>query len=307
MSDRLDAMSLFLTVVDTGSLSAASKQRDLPLTTVSRKISDLEAHLGARLFQRAGRGLAVTEAGLSYASACRRILEDVAEAEQTVSGEFAEPKGTLTITAPIVFGRLHILPVVTEFLKIHDKIDIRLLQSDRLADLVEEHIDIALRIGRLPDSSLLSRKVGAVGYAACASPVYLEARGNPSHPDELADHTCISFESIMSASNWQFRSGNEQVRAEVHSRLLVNTAEAAIAAAIDGLGITRVLSYQIAEAVSKGALVPVLAEFEDEPWPVSLVYTSRAAMPKKVRAFLDYAAPRIKERLSKHLPAARWA
>lgn len=297
MPDRLDAMSVLLSAVDAGSLSAASRQLRLPLATVSRKVSELETHLGTRLFQRSGRGLILTETGHAYVAACRRILEDVAEAERAASGEFSTPKGNLTITAPIVFGRLHVLPVIGEFLKVHPLIDVKLTQSDRIADLPEEHIDIALRIGKLPDSGLVARHIGSIRRVICASPVYLAERGTPLEPYDLQGHDCISFQSLMSATVWSFRSEKSEYSTPIHARLIVNTAEAAIDAAAADLGLARVLSYQVRDHVLQGKLVTVLDSSENDPWPVSLLYPSRGLMPLKVRAFLDFATPQLKKRL----------
>ncbi|NGO66645.1 LysR family transcriptional regulator [Rhizobium daejeonense] len=298
MSDRLEAMSMLLSVVDEGSLSAASRKLDIPLATISRRIGGLEEHLGTRLFQRAGRGLILTETGQEYVASCRRILEDVMEAERTAAGEYRTPKGSLTITAPVVFGRLHVLPVIVEFLKVFPEIDVRLIQSDRLLDIAEEHVDLAVRIGKLAESSLIFRNLGTIRRVVCASPDYLMARGVPRSLEDLADHDCISFESLMSSRSWAFRHGSTERNAPIHSRFVVDTAEAAIDAAMAGLGLARVLSYQVHDLVAKGSLMTVLDEDERDPWPVSIVYPSRGLIPKKVRAFLDFATPRLRSRLA---------
>lgn len=297
MSDRLEAMSFLLSVVDEGSLSAASRKLGIPLATVSRKISGLEDYLSARLFQRAGRGLILTETGQDYVASCRRILEDVTEAERVAAGEYRTPKGSLTITAPLVFGRLHVLPVTTEFLSAFPQIDVRLIQSDRLIDLVDEHVDVAVRIGKLAENSLVARNLGAIRRIVCASPGYLRSRGEPRSLGDLEGHDCISFSQLSSSRSWVFlREGKERM-ATIRSRLVVDTAEAAIDAASAGLGLTRVLSYQAQSALSKGMLVTVLDEEEQDPWPISIVYPSRGLIPKKVRAFLDFATPRLRTRL----------
>lgn len=297
MADRFKAMSVLLTVVDAGSLSAASRRLGMPLATVSRKISELEAHLRTRLFTRSSRKLSLTDAGQAYVTACRRILEAVSEAEQTVAGEFSAPRGNLVITAPFVFGRLHVLPIVTQFLKAYPEIDIRLVQLDRVVNLLEENVDLAVRIGVLPDSSLIVRRVGEVRRVLCASPGYLARHGVPERPEDLRAHDCVTAENLMSPSAWTFRSGRSERTVQVHSRLAVNTAESAIEAAIAGLGLTRVLFYQVAEAVASGRLVLALEAFEPDPWPVSLLYRSQGPVPQKVRTFLDFAAPRLKAAL----------
>ena len=293
--DRLEAMSILVTAVDAGSLSAAARRLGTPLATVSRKISDHEAHLGTRLLNRTSRKLTLTDAGRSYVEACRRILEDVTEAERTAAGEYRAPKGDLTITAPTVFGRLHVLPVVTAFLKSHADIDVRLVLADRIVNLAEDHIDLAVRIGPLSDSSLVAARVGAIRQVVCASPAYLAARGVPERPADLGAHDCITSGGLMAPDMWRFPAGRSTASVAVHSRLVVNSAEAAVEAAIAGLGVTRVLSYQAVDAVRMGTLAIVLQDFEPAPWPVSLVYpASGRLLPLKLRAFLDFASPRLK-------------
>ncbi|WP_036263790.1 LysR family transcriptional regulator [Methylocapsa aurea] len=295
--DRLESMSILLEAVEAGSLSAAARRLGMPLATVSRKVSELEAHLKTRLFTRSARRLALTDAGSSYAIACKRILEDVNEAERAASGEYSAPKGDLIITAPIVFGRLHVLPVAMDFLNAYSDISIRIVQTDRVIDLLDDHVDLAVRIGELPDSSLVAAKVGSIRLVTCASPAYFAKRGAPRGPDELSAHECVTFDRLMSPDAWTFRIGKSNAPFAIRSRLVVDTAEAAIDAAIAGIGITRVLSYQIANAVQVGALAMTLQEFEPAPWPVSLVYTRQRLLPLKLRAFLDFAAPRLKARL----------
>ncbi len=295
--DRLDAMTVLLHVVDEGNLSAAGRKLGVPLTTVSRKIADLEAHIGARLLLRSNRRVTLTEAGLAYVAACKRILGAVAEAEEAASGAFAAARGELTITAPLVFGRLHVLPVVTDFLTAYPDIDIRLMLADRLLHLQDDHVDLAFRIGALPDSSLKAIRLGAVRRVVCASPAYLAAHGTPAEPGDLARHHCVTFSGLGPVDRWVFHAEGAEKAVSVRSRLTVNTAEAAIDAAISGLGLTRVLSYQIAAARGSGLLATVLQSFEPAAVPVSLVFDVQGALPLKHRAFLDFAAPRLKERL----------
>jgi DNA-binding transcriptional LysR family regulator len=300
--DRFESMSVLVTAVEAGSLSAAARRLGTPLTTISRKVSELEAHLKTRLLNRTNRRLTLTDAGQSDVAACRRILEDVGEAERAASGEYSAPKGDLVITAPVIFGRLRVLPVVVEFLRAYPDIDIRIMLADRLVNLVEDHIDLAVRIGELPDSSLVAARIGSIRRVICGSPAYFAERGIPKRPDDLAAHSCITFEGLMSADAWTFTTGKSDMSIPIHSRLVVNTAEAAIDAAIAGIGITRVLSYQIANAVQSGVLVVALGEFEPAPSPVSLVYAGGRLLPLKLRAFLDFAASRLKARLMQGTP-----
>jgi DNA-binding transcriptional LysR family regulator len=207
------------------------------------------------------------------------------------------PKGELMITAPVVFGRLHVLPIVTEFLKAFPEIDIRMVLTDRVVNLLEDQVDLAVRIGSLPDSSLVATRVGSIRRVICASPAYFAEHGTPKSPDELRTHNCISYEWSASHGDWKFVIDRSTVSIAVHSRLTVNTAEASLDAAIAGLGITRGLSYQIADAVRAGTLAVALQEFQEPPWPVNFVYTGQRFLPLKLRAFLDLAVPRLRSEI----------
>lgn len=299
--NRLDAMSILVAVVDAGSLSGAARLLDMPLTTVSRKVAELEAHLNTRLLHRTTRQLSLSEAGISYVAACRRILEEIGEAERAATGEYASPKGELVVTAPELFGRLHVVPVVAEFLAHYPEIGISLVLTDRVVHLMDEHADAAIRIGQLPDSTLMATAVGAVRRVVCASPAYLAAHGVPARPQDLAAHACVTFEVLASMRAWVFGSGKSALSVPVRSRLTVNTAPAAIAAATLGVGLIRVLSYQVADAVRAKSLKIVLEKFESAPLPVSLVHTGQAPLPLKLRAFLDFVTPRLRERIARIL------
>ncbi|WP_428556439.1 LysR family transcriptional regulator [Pseudomonas edaphica] len=294
--NRLESMSVFVAVVEAGSLSAAARQLGMPLATVSRKVAELEAHLKSRLLHRTTRQLSLTDVGASYLAACRRILEEIGEAERAATGEYAVPKGELTVTAPIVFGRLHIVPVVAEFLAQYPEISVNLMLTDRVVHLMEEQCDVAVRIGDLPDSSLKALQVGTVRRVVCASPRYLQTHGEPTTPQALTDHSCITFEVLSSVGAWVFGAGKAQQAVPVHSRLSVNMAEAAITAATLGVGVIRVLSYQVADAVQKGDLQVVLQPYESAALPISLVHKGQAPLPLKVRAFLDFVTPRLRVR-----------
>jgi DNA-binding transcriptional LysR family regulator len=290
-------MSVFAAVAEAQGFSAASRRLGMPLATVSRKVSELEESLGVQLLARSTRRVSLTDTGRQYFEACRRILDDVAEAERAAAGEYRSPRGELIITTPIVFGRLHIVPVVTEFLKAYGEVDVQMMLVDRVVDLLDEHIDLALRIGELPDSSLIAVRIGSIGRVVCASPAYLAAHGVPTHPRDLAGHDAVTFAGLSSTREWSFRVDGATTRFPVRSRLTVTTAEAALDAALAGAGLTRVLSYQAASALRDGRLVLVLRDFEPEPNPVSLVYPSGRLVPLKLRAFLDFAVPRLKARL----------
>jgi DNA-binding transcriptional LysR family regulator len=293
--DRLELMEIVVAVVEAGSFSAAARKLDLPLTTVSRKVAALEEHLHTRLFTRAARRISLTDAGADYVLNCRRILQEVREMERAAGGEYATPKGDLWITAPLVFGRLHVLPVVNQFLGAYPQVDVRLSLSDGIVNMLEERVDLALRIGSLPDSSLVATRLGSIRQVICASPEYLKRRGVPKDPKDLALHDCVTFEGLTSAHTWNLEAARAKHSVEVHSRLVVSTAEAAIDAAIAGVGITRVLSYQVARAVAAGELKFVLQGYESDPRPVSFTYRGGSLLPLKLRAFLDYASPRLRE------------
>ncbi|HKS55763.1 MAG TPA: LysR family transcriptional regulator [Steroidobacteraceae bacterium] len=293
--DRLESMSVFVAVVAAGSFSAASRQLRMPLPTVSRKVAEIESHLKAKLLVRSTRRLVLTEAGQVYVEDCKRILDAVTEAERGASGEYNAPQGELTITAPIVFGRQHVTPVVTEFLRAYAHVDVRLLLADRTLNLVEDRVDLAVRIGTLPDSRLVASKIGQIRRVVCASPAYLKERGTPRVPHDLLKHDCVTFAGLTDAGSWSFR---DQQTERVHSRLATSTAEAAIDATLAGLGLTCTLSYQIANAVQQGRLAVVLRKFEPAPLPVSLLYVRESRITAKLRAFIDYAAPRLRARLT---------
>ncbi len=295
--DRLDAMRLFVAIGDAGSLSAAARALKVPLPTVSRKLALLEAHLGVRLVVRTTRKFALTDAGRGYLDSCRRLLAEIEDAERMAAGEYEAPKGRLYVTAPIVFGRLHVLPVALAFLKAYPEVDLRLSFADRIVDMIEDGIDVALRIAHLADSSLIAARVGAVRLVTCAGPAYLKARGAPRSPSELIQHHCIAFSNMSATDRWSYRIAGEDQAVPIRARLAVTTAESAIDAAIAGIGITRVLSYQAAAAIKAGKLKILLRPFEQPEIPVSMVHPQSRLTPPKVRAFLDFAAPRLRRRL----------
>jgi DNA-binding transcriptional LysR family regulator len=295
--DQLGAIKVFVAIADAGSLSAAGRRLGMPLTTVSRHLAALEEHLSVRLVTRTTRGLALTEPGRNYLESSRRILAELEAASLRIAGEQGEPQGELAITAPVVFGRLHVLPVATEFLKAFPRVTLRLLLLDRVVDLAEENLDVSVRIGALPDSSLMATRVGTIRQVTCASPAYLAARGVPSAPRELAEHDCISFGALSPAHRWVYPGGKAQQGVAVRPRLIVNTAEAAIDAAKAGLGITRVLSYQAARSVADRSLRLILEDFEPEPIPVSLLHREDRLPQAKVQSFIAYAAPRLRQAL----------
>ncbi|MGJ5175635.1 LysR family transcriptional regulator [Bradyrhizobium oligotrophicum] len=297
--DRFEAMRTLVAAVDGGSLSAASRALAVPLPTVSRWISDLEAHLGSRLLVRTSRKLVLTEAGEAFAAVARRLLDDLAEAERAASGEYREPRGELLVTAPIMFGKLHVAPLVHAFLAAYPPVSVRLILSDHVIDLVDAHVDVAVRIGRMPDSQLISRQVGHVRWILSASPDYLARRGEPADLEALRDHDCIAFEGLQTYRSWTFGSGAGERTVPIKPRFSVNTADAVVEAAAAGLGVARLMSYQVARAIADGRLVTILHQRDDRPTPVNLVHQPQPVQPLKRRAFLDFVAPRLSLALAK--------
>jgi len=294
--NRFESMSLFVSVVEASSFSGCSRKLGIPLPTVSRKITELELHLGVRLFNRTTRSLELTDVGRTYLTSCKRILEDLSETERATSGEYSTPKGDLVVTAPIVFGRVHMLPLLSEFLKAYPEINIRFYLADRVLHLLEEHVDLALRIGELPDSSLMGVQVGNVRKVTCASPAYLAARKAPKNPKELSTHECITNTTLDDTAHWDyFQNGKSKFPVSIRSRLSVTTAESCVDSAVAGVGITRVLSYQSQNAVSTGKLKLILEDYEPSPFPVHVVYSGGRALPLKLRSLRDFVVPRLKE------------
>jgi DNA-binding transcriptional LysR family regulator len=295
--DRLEAMSIVLAVAEAGSLSAAARRQKAPLATVSRKVSELEAQLRTKLFNRSSRALVPTDVGRSYIAASKRILADVAEAERAASGEYTTPRGDLSVSATVTLGRVYLQPVLTEFLAAFPEVDVQLSLQDRAVNLLEEHVDVALRIGALADSSLIAVRVGEIRRVVCASPAYLKSRGTPRSPDDLAAHDCISYPPLQSPGTWRFKRDQSEYVVPVRSRLIVSNLESACDAARAGIGITVAFSYHVAETIKSGELTPLLQDFEPPPQPVSFVYSPNRFMPVKLRAFLDFALPRLRPRL----------
>jgi DNA-binding transcriptional LysR family regulator len=295
--DRLEAMSMVLAVAEAGSLSAAARKQKTPLATVSRKVSELEAHLQTKLFNRSSRALVPTDVGRSYIAASKRILADVTEVERAASGEYTTPRGELNVSAPVALGRMHLQPVLAEFLATFPEVDVQLSLQDRAVNLLEEDVDVALRIGLLADSSLIAVRIGEIRRVVCASPAYLKSRKTPKSPDDLSAHDCISYAPIQSPTTWRFKRDQTDYLVPVRSRLVVSNLESACDAARAGIGITVAFSYHVAESIKSGELTPLLQDFQPPPLPVSFVYSPNRFMPVKLRAFLDFALPRLRRRL----------
>ncbi|HBS0560379.1 TPA: LysR family transcriptional regulator [Klebsiella pneumoniae] len=281
--DRLSAMALLVKVTELGSMSAAARALNMPLTTVSRHIGELESALGVRLLARTTRKLTLTDAGVDYVAAARRILEEVENAERQATGEYQEPKGELVISAPTMFGRQHVLPVISEFIARYPLIRVRLLLSDRNADLVSDHVDLAVRIGDLADSSMVATRLGTMRIVACAHPALLAKYGEPQRPRDLAALPIIRIESPMPYRGWRFRAAD---------------------AARLGVGVARLLHYQALDGLRHGELRLLLENVEPDSAPVHLLYTARDLAPLKLRKFIDFAAPALRQALLRIAGAA---
>ena len=288
--DRIEDIAVFVAVAEQASFSAAARRLNRSATAVTRAVADLEARLGVRLLNRTTRAVSLTDAGQRFLGGAKRVLGDLAEIEQAAAGQGVAPRGELAVTAPILFGRLHVLPVVTQFLQQFAEVSVRLMLLDRPVDLVEERLDAAIRIGALADSSAIATRLGALRRVVVASPAYLARRGTPMRPEDIAVHDVIVFGG---PGHWDF--GRRAVR--LSPRLTVSTAEAAIDATLAGLGLTRVLSYQAVDALARGDLVQLLEPEGREEIPVHLLYPGGAHPSPKLRAFIDLAVPQLRRRL----------
>jgi DNA-binding transcriptional LysR family regulator len=301
--DRLDAMQVLLAVVDSGSLSAGSRKLNAPLPSVSRKVADLERHLGTRLLIRTSRNIQLTDAGRDYVEAARHIVGQVRDAELRASGEYDVPRGELRITVTTAFGHSIVLPIAYEFLREHPEITLNVHSTNRFVDLIEERIDIGVRFGDLADSALFAVKVGTVRAVTCASPEYLERRGCPKSPEDLAEHDVVQFGNL--SPMWWVGPGWTLAFPESHLlregqpllRVYADDATSACNAAVQGLGITRLPNFMIDEHLGSGALVEILKDHAAEPVAVHLVYVKQGLLPLKVRAFIDWMTPRLRQAL----------
>jgi DNA-binding transcriptional LysR family regulator len=292
--DRWHAMKTFVKVAETGSFADAGRQLHMSPPAVTRAVSALEALIGTRLLSRTTRTVKLTEAGCRYYEDCRRILSDIADAEASAAGVYANPGGTLTVTGSAMFGQEHVLPIMLEYLDRYPSVTGRSLFVDRIVNMIEEGVDVAVRIGHLQDSGQSAIKVGSIRRIICGAPAYMEKHGIPSVPAELAQHRIIASTAAWTSLEWRF-GRKDKTSVNVHPLLFCNTNESAMAAAEGGWGLTRLLSYQVAPAITNGRLKVVLADHEEEPLPVHVVHTEGRHAPAKVRAFVDLAVERLRQ------------
>jgi DNA-binding transcriptional LysR family regulator len=292
--DRLDSMRVFVAVAEEEGFAPAARRLSMSPPAVTRAIAALEERIGTRLLHRTTRIVRLTEAGARFLADCKRILGEIEEAEASAAGSHAALRGQLGVTAPVMFGRMFVAPVLFDFLALHPRVSARTLLVDRIVDMLDEGLDVAVRIAHLPDSSLTAVRVGSVRRVVCASPGYLAARGAPAAPADLAQLDTISFSQTGPPGDWSFGSGSRVERVFPPSQLLVNTADVAIAAAVAGRGITRVLSYQIGPELRDGRLSIVLAAHEPPPVPIHVVYLEGRRAAARVRAFVDFLVDRLR-------------
>jgi DNA-binding transcriptional LysR family regulator len=298
--DRLEAMTIVLLTVEKGSLTAAAKALNMPLPTVSRKVQELESHLGAKILQRSSRKLTLTDAGQDYVVGIKRIMEELDEVERAAAGEYMRPRGELVLTAPLLFGQMYLLPLVTDFLNAFPEINVRLLLSDRNLHLSDDHVDMAVRLGALPDSSMIATRIGSMDTIVCGSPDLITLCGAPKHPQDLERLPCVIFSGPSSAI-WTFHEPETQRNFQINivPRLSVTSAESAVQAALRNTGFSRLYRYHCNEALRAGTLIQVLQPFDIKPIPVHLVHAARGQLPLKMRVFLDFAATQLRSTLSK--------
>lgn len=294
--DRFDALAVFVEVAEHRSFAEAARRLRRSPTAVTRAISELEARLGVRLLNRTTRAVSITEAGDRFLAGARRVLANVDEVERAAAGEGSAPRGELRLTTPILFGRLHVLPIVTEFLGRFADVSVALTLLDRPVDLVEEGLDAAVRIGTLAESSAIATRVGAVQRVTVGSPEYLALHGTPRTPADLSAHAIVASSAVGGAERWVFRDRAREASVVIKPRLVVTTAEAAVDAARAGFGVTRVLSYQAADDIARGSLRRVLKAHEGDELPIHLLYPGGRHPPPKLRAFLDFIVPRLRRR-----------
>jgi DNA-binding transcriptional LysR family regulator len=293
--DKLRAMQTFVRIVDAGSLTAAASTVRMSPPTVVRSLAALERAVGVRLLNRTTRRLSLTDEGRDYYERCRRVLAEIEEAEAALSARRAAPRGRLRITASVTYGRLHVAPLVTEFLQRHAELEIELLLLDRVVDLIQEGVDLGVRIAQLPDSSLVAVPVGETRRVVCASPAYLKRAGTPRAPRDLAQHRCIGFTGRAGSTDWTV-GPKRAAQVSVRTALLTNQVDAAIDACVRGLGCGQFLCYQVQGLLDTGKLRRVLQDYEAPPMPIQIVYPHARLLSPNVRAFVDFAVPQLRKR-----------
>ncbi|KAA1002503.1 LysR family transcriptional regulator [Paraburkholderia panacisoli] len=293
--DKLREMEVFVAIVDRGSFTGASDKLGLSAPAVSRAVHSLESRLGTHLLARTTRSVRPTDAGMAYLEACRKVLDTITDAEANIAADPLHPVGTLTVSAPVLFGQRYVAPLVDAFLLRYPDVSVNAVYIDRTTRLLEEGVDIAIRIGHLGDSSAFAIPLGSVRRRTYAAPSYLAAYGEPLHPKELTQHHCVSFTGVSAPLEWVFNDNGSRLCVRLQPRMIVDLGAAAVLAAVDGVGIIQLLSYQAAPEVDDGRLQPVLTSFEPESTPVNLLHVERRSTSGKIRAFVEHATDTLRK------------
>jgi DNA-binding transcriptional LysR family regulator len=293
--DKLREMEVFVAIVDRGSFTGASEKLGMSTAAVSRAVNSLESRLGSHLLARTTRSVRPTDAGMAYLDACRKVLDTITDAEANIAADQLNPVGTLTISAPVLFGQRYVAPLVNAFVLRYPDVSINAVYADRPTRLLEEGVDIAIRVGHLGDSTTFAIPLGFVRRRTYAAPSYLAAHGEPRHPRDLMNHHCVSFTGVSLPFEWVFDDNGSRVPVRIRPRMVVDLGSAAVSAAVDGVGIIQLLSYQAAPEIEDGRLQPVLTSFEPEPTPVSLLHVERRSTSGKIRAFVDFVTEALRD------------
>jgi DNA-binding transcriptional LysR family regulator len=293
--DKLREMEVFVAIVDRGSFTGASEKLGMSTAAVSRAVNSLESRLGSHLLARTTRSVRPTDAGMAYLDACRKVLDTITDAEANIAADQLNPVGTLTVSAPVLFGQRYVAPLVNAFVLRYPDVSINAVYADRPTRLLEEGVDIAIRVGHLGDSTTFAIPLGYVRRRTYAAPSYLAAHGEPRHPRDLMNHHCVSFTGVSLPFEWVFDDKGSRVPVRIRPRMVVDLGSAAVSAAVDGVGVIQLLSYQAAPEIEDGRLQPVLTSFEPEPTPVSLLHVERRSTSGKIRAFVDFVTEALRD------------
>jgi DNA-binding transcriptional LysR family regulator len=299
--DILEAARTFTAIAEHKSLTQAAKKLGLSLPSVVRHLAEIERQHGVRLFQRTTRRLQITDDGISYLQFCERLRHEVDSISDVLAGKASRPKGEVSISAPVLFGQKHVAPAVIATLKQHQELSIRLRLEDALSDLVRDQVDVAVRIGTLPDSSMIARKVGFVRLVVCASPALLKITGKPRRPSDLANLPCLRFDGHRFNTAWTFQSGRRRIDVGVSGPFITNLGQPIIDACVSGLGFGQFISYQVAEEVERGQLEHVLEDYEPRPIPVHIVYLPGGPLPMRVRTVIDHLTAHLQRSLGENV------
>jgi len=298
--DKLREMEIFIAIIDRGSFTGAADKLGMSAAAVSRAVNSLESRLGTHLLARTTRTVRPTDAGMTYLEACRMVVDAITDAEANIAADQLNPVGTLTVSAPVLFGQRYVAPLVNAFALRYPDVSVNAVYVDRTTRLLEEGVDIAIRVGHLGDSSIFAVPLGFVRRRTYAAPAYLAEHGEPLHPRDLTNHHCVSFTGVSPALEWVFNENGSRLPVRLQPRMIVDLGPAAVLAAVDGVGITQLLSYQAAPELADGRLQPILTAFEPESTPVNLLHVERRSTSGKIRAFVEFVTDTLRENVQLH-------